>query len=95
MFIVLLKFSNNEDRASELMDGHKAWIQRGFEAGVFLLVGSMKPMAGGGVLAHHISLEELQVLVAEDPFVVEDVVTPEIIEISPARADERLKFLTD
>ena len=95
MFIVLLKFSNNKDRASEFMEGHKAWIQSGFEAGVFLLVGSMKPMAGGGVLAHNILLKELQVLVAEDPFVVEDVVTPEIIEISPARADERLKFLTD
>ena len=95
MFIVLLRISTNKECASEFMEGHKAWIQRGFEAGVFLLVGSMKPMAGGGVLAHNISLQELEVLVASDPFVVEGVVTPEIIEISPARTDERLTFLTD
>ncbi len=39
MFIVLLEFSDNKGQASQFMEGHKAWIRRGFDDGIFLLVG--------------------------------------------------------
>lgn len=93
MFVVLLNFSTNKNRASEFMEGHKDWIKRGFDDGVFLLVGSLKPDAGGGIIAHDTSLADLQRRVNDDPFVVENVVNAEILEITPARADDRLKFL--
>lgn len=93
MFIVLLKFSDNKDRAGQFMDGHNAWIKRGFEDGVFLLVGSLQPNLGGGIVAHNTSLSDLQDRVNDDPFVAENVVSAEILEISPAKTDERLKFL--
>jgi uncharacterized protein YciI len=93
MFVVLLRFSNNKAQASHFMEGHNAWIRRGIEDGFFLLVGSLQPNAGGAILAHGMSLPELQARVAEDPFVEEDVVRAEILEITPARADERLGFL--
>ena len=95
MFIVLLKFSDNKARASELMDGHNAWIKRGFDDDVFLLVGSLQPGLGGGIMAHNTSLEDLQVRVNDDPFVVHNVVSAEILDIKPAKADERLQFLVD
>ncbi len=95
MFIVLLKFAGNKGQASQHMEGHKAWIKRGFDDGVFLLVGSLQPNLGGGILAHNASLSDLQSRVNEDPFVAGNVVTAEILEIAPARADERLEFLLD
>lgn len=93
MLIVLLKFSDNKSQAGELMDGHNAWIKRGFDDGVFLLVGGLQPNLGGGVVAHNTSLAELQTRVNDDPFVANNVVSAEIIEITPAKADERLEFL--
>ena len=95
MFIVLLKFSSNKGQASQYMEGHKEWISRGFDDGVFLLVGSLQPNLGGGVMAHNTSLPDLQSRVNNDPFVAENVVSAEIFEITPAKADERLKFLLD
>lgn len=95
MFIVLLKFAANKAEAGRFMDGHKAWIQRGFDDGVFLLVGGLQPSAGGGIVAHNTSLADLQNRVNEDPFVAEGVVGAEILEIDPARTDERLSFLAD
>ena len=94
MFIVLLKFSGNKGQASQFMDGHKEWIKRGFDDGVFLLVGSLQPGLGGGIVAHNTSLSELQRRVNDDPFVAEHVVSAEILEIAPSRADERLKFIS-
>lgn len=93
MFVVTLKFADNKDRAGQLMDGHNAWIRRGFEDGVFLLVGSLKPNQGGGIVAHNTSLAELEQRVGEDPFVAENVVSAEILEIAPAKTDDRLAFL--
>lgn len=93
MYIVLLKFSAGKARASQFMDAHKAWIQRGFSDGVFLLTGSLQPQLGGGILAHHTSLADLQRRVSEDPFVAQDIVSADIIELSPALADDRLAFL--
>jgi uncharacterized protein YciI len=89
----LLTFSDNKAQAGRFMDGHKAWIARGFDDGVFLLVGSLQPNAGGGIVAHNTSLADLQSRVNDDPFVAEGVVSAEILEIAPARADERLQFL--
>lgn len=92
MFVVLLKFAD-KGKAGQFMEGHKDWIKRGFDDGVFLLAGSLQPSLGGGILAHNTSLPDLQSRVNADPFVVENVVKPEILEITRARADERLKFL--
>lgn len=93
MFIVLLKFSTNQANAGQFMDGHNTWIKRGFDDGVFLLAGSLQPKLGGGIVAHNTSLADLQSRVRLDPFVAENVVNAEILEITAAKVDERLKFL--
>lgn len=95
MFIVLLKFSDNKSQASQFMEAHNEWIKHGFDDGVFLVVGSLQPNLGGSVVAHNTSLADLQARVGEDPFVAENIVTAEIIEITPSKTDERLKFLLD
>lgn len=93
MFVVLLRFSRNKDQASDFMEGHNQWIRRGFEDQVFLVVGSLQPGLGGSVVAHGESRKALENRVNQDPFVAENIVTAEIIEIEPKQADERLSFL--
>lgn len=93
MFIVLLKFSDKRALAQQFMEAHSAWLRRGFDDGVFLLAGSLQPQAGGAILVHNISRADLEMRLREDPFVAEDVVKPDILEIAASRADERLAFL--
>lgn len=93
MFIVFLRFAANKGLAGQFMAGHNAWVRRGLDDGVFLLVGSLQPNLGGGILAHNTSLSDLQKRVSEDPFVAEGVVDSEILEMTPSLADDRLKFL--
>ena len=93
MFIILLKFSDNKAQAGSFMEGHKAWIKRGFDDGVFLLSGSIQPSLGGAILAQNTSLSDLQARVNNDPFVAENIVKADILEITPGQIDERLAFL--
>ena len=95
MFIVLLKFSDNINQASTFMQGHNDWIKRGLDENVFLIVGSLKPNLGGCIIAHNISLEALQLRVNEDPFIKENIVTDEILEVAANQVDTRLNFLLD
>jgi uncharacterized protein YciI len=95
MFIVLLRFSGNKGQAGRFMEGHNEWIKRGFDDGGFLLVGKLQPNLGGGIIVQNTSLPDLQRRVNDDPFVAENVVSAEILEISPSRTDERLIFLLD
>lgn len=94
MFIVLLRFSNAKSKARELMAAHNEWIERGFDEGVFLMVGSLQPGLGGAVMAHDTTRADLEARVRQDPFVANDVVTAEVLEVSPSKADSRLVFLT-
>jgi len=93
MFIVLLKFSDNKNQAGQFMEHHNEWVKRGIDDNVFLLVGTLQPSMGGGILAHNTSLQDLQTRVNDDPFVRENVVNAEILEITPSKVDERLQFL--
>jgi uncharacterized protein YciI len=93
VFIVFLKFSANKHHAAGFMAGHNEWIKRGIADGVFLLVGSLQPGLGGAIVAHHTTREELELRLQDDPFVVHEVVTVELFEVSPAKSDPRLAFL--
>lgn len=93
MFIVLLRFSSERARAGQFLEGHKEWIRRGFDEGVFVMTGSLQPNQGGVVIAASTSRRDLETRVNADPFVVEGVARAEILEVTASRADPRLAFL--
>ena len=95
MYVVLLKFSDNRKQAPEFMDGHNSWLQQGFADGVFVAAGSLQPAQGGAIVAHATSLDELRRRVDLDPFVANNVVSAEVLDIALAMTDERLDFLKD
>lgn len=92
MFVITLRFAD-KTKASQFMDGHNAWIRRGFEDGVFLLTGSLQPNVGGAIFAHNASRNEIEERVRDDPFVAEGVVNADILEVTPGHTDERIAFL--
>lgn len=92
MYAITLRFADRS-KAPQFMDSHNDWIRRGFDEGVFLLVGSLQPNAGGAILAHNASRAEIEARIKDDPFVVEGVVSADILEFTPGRTDERLDFL--
>jgi len=95
MFIILLKFSTAKAKAPQFMDGHMQWIKKGLDDGIFLVVGSLQPQAGGALVCHNTSRTDIERFVNSDPFVAEGIVEPEILEITPSKTDSRLSFLLD
>ncbi len=95
MHVVLLKLTGNKALAAEWMESHKAWLQQGFDDGVFLASGNLQGQPGGGILADGVDVGILQRRLAQDPFVVHGVVTTEVIGIGLTRTDPRLSFMQE
>lgn len=99
MFIITLKFSNNtnnKSQAVQFMQEHNAWVKNGFDQGVFLFAGTIQPSLGGVIIAVGITKQALDDMINTDPFVREDIVRPEIMEIKPSQMAEELKpFFTE
>ena len=93
MYIISLKFSNNKSSAGQHIQAHKDWVEQGFNDAIFLVSGSLQPNLGGGIIAHNCTLDEITTRVNADPFVANDVVTAEILELSPVKASKPLEFL--
>jgi len=92
MFMIILRFGEHKALAPEHMAGHTRWIDDGFSAGAFQLVGSIVPPAGGVLFARG-TRDEIDMRVARDPFVQHGVVTAEIIEVKVGRLADGLEAL--
>lgn len=93
MFIVNLSFSGNKANAGQFMQAHNTWIKQNFDAGIFLLSGSLQPNLGGGILAHNCTLDDLTRRVNDDPFVMNNVVKAQITELTVSKTNPKLAFL--
>ena len=93
MYFILLTFTGQTDRLPQFIEAHKAWLQQGFEDGVFIVAGSITDGEGGAIVAVGEDEDALTVRVAKDPFVSEGIVVPEIIGVAPTLMDSRLDFL--
>jgi uncharacterized protein YciI len=94
MHIVLLRLVDAANQSAHI-DGHKEWLQQAFADEAIIYVGGIHGGGGGVVIAGGIGSEELLARVRMDPFVVEGIVTPEIIELDTTMSDPRLAFLVE
>lgn len=93
MFIIFLRFASHRERASAFMEAHKAWLDQGVDEGAFLLAGSLGGNAGGAIVAHGLTRDELEHRLSLDPFVRHQIVAAEVTEVKPSRVNDRFRFV--
>ncbi|MEV0198737.1 YciI family protein [Nonomuraea sp. NPDC050691] len=80
MFVISVHYTAPLERIDDLMSAHVRWLDANYEAGVFLASGRKVPRTGGVILAAGVSREDLDAIVAEDPFAKEGAANHEITE---------------
>lgn len=93
MFIVILRYTAPLAEIDRVVAEHRAWVDRGYADGVFMVSGPQTPRVGGAILAHGLSRAALDARLAEDPFNVNGLAAYEVIELAASRSDPRLAFL--
>lgn len=84
MFILSLTYVKPMEEADRVMAPHMAWVNAGYDGGMFLASGRKNPRTGGVILARG-DRDEIEAYVAADPFTVEGVAAYEVTEVSVTR----------
>ena len=83
--VVMLTYLAPLDEIDAEMKAHMAWLQQGYDAGVFLASGRQQPRAGGVILSRG-HKAEVEALAATDPFVVGGLARAEVTEFNASQA---------
>jgi uncharacterized protein YciI len=94
MFIVIVRYKVPLPQIDAALEAHRAWLEREFAAGRFILAGPQEPRTGGAILAQGCGRTELMDILAEDPFNQQGLADYEVIEVMARKTDPRLAFLS-
>lgn len=83
MFIILLHYIQPLAVVESHIQEHRAWLDKQYRAGFFLASGPQIPRIGGAILARNLSREELDAVLAEDPFYREGVAQYQVVVFTP------------
>jgi len=95
MFIVLLNYTAPAEEIENHRVAHREWVDARFNEGVFIASGRLTSSTGGVILAHGISIENLEALMATDPFTVNNLIRVEILDVDLRRTTRSLAFLKE
>lgn len=93
MFIVLISYTKPLAAVDAHLVAHRAYLERQYAAGVFLLSGRKEPRDGGVILAKADSAAELQAVLQLDPFEVHGIASYQVIEFHPTMSGRGLESL--
>lgn len=95
MFLVMVNYSKPLEVIDALLPDHVRFLDAHYAAGVFLTSGRRVPRTGGVILARSDSREDLEAILAQDPFAVHQAAQYQVIEFSPTKAAPELAFLLE
>ncbi|MGN6883573.1 YciI family protein, partial [Neisseria sp. P0019.S003] len=90
LFIVSLEYLKAFAAVETYLSEHIAYLERYYQAGVFVLSGRKQPRTGGVILMKASGREQVEKLIAEDPFHREGVAKYKITEFIPTKVEEGL-----
>ena len=93
MYILYINFTKSLQDLQPVFPAHLEFVDANIKTGKFILSGGLTGKPAGVVLANINNEDELKALLAEDPFVREQVADYEVIEFKPSRYHESLASL--
>jgi uncharacterized protein YciI len=95
VYILQLSYIVPLDAVDRVKDEHMAWIATQYDAGRFLASGPKVPRTGGVILARAMPRDELDDVIASDPFSREGVATYDVTEFAAMTVAEGLASLRE
>jgi uncharacterized protein YciI len=84
LFIVTLTYARPLEEVNKRLDAHRDWLVVNTRAGRICVAGPLEPRTGGLIVAHCADREELDRMMALDPFVTGGLVDVQVLGATPA-----------
>jgi len=93
MYVVSLTYVKPIEEIDPLLPAHIEWLQEHYSAGRFLASGRKVPRTGGMILAAKMARQELDAILAADPFHQNNVAQYDVTEVEISKAADTLQGL--
>lgn len=80
MFLLLGRYLKPADEVEARLDAHRAWVRDHVVAGVFIAAGREIPLQGGLIVATGVTRDEVDAIIAKDPYFIEKVAEYDVRE---------------
>lgn len=80
-----LTYTSSIEQIDAAVVEHRAFLQKGFDAGMLLMSGPQNPRTGGVILGRAESLESIRAFMLQDPFHVKSLATYRFVEFIPVK----------
>ncbi len=84
-FLVEATYTVPFEQVRAAIPRHRAWLQQGYDQGLFLCSGPKVPPTGGYLLARAASVEALRAMFEDEPFKREGLATFTFTEFDPVK----------
>lgn len=95
MFIISLTYKVSIEDVERHIPEHNSFLQKYYDAGLFIASGRKKPRTGGIIICNAPSQSEVENIIKEDPFHIYQVAHYEITEFIPSKYNENFKIFIE
>lgn len=85
MFVVILKYEKSIEEVMNHLDDHNIFLEKYYDLNKFICSGRQEPRTGGIILCNGNNKEEINSIIKEDPFYINNIAKYEIIEFIPTK----------
>lgn len=91
VFVIDYAYTTPVEKADELVEAHRDWLDGGYAAGVFLASGPKRPRTGGVMLAVGNSRSEVEKVLRSDPFAKSGIAEYKVVEFGATKTSTELE----
>lgn len=95
MFIISLTYKVTIENVERHIPEQNSFLQKYYDSGLFIASGRKEPRTGGVIICKASSKNEVERIIKEDPFHIQQVADYDIIEFIPTKYNEDFKIFTE
>ena len=88
MFLLLSRYVKPVEEIDRVLPAHRDFLDRHYKSGLFIVSGPLNPRTGGVILTADVPREQIDAVLAQDPFVTEGISEYEIVEFRATKRAE-------
>lgn len=95
MFLIISNYVVPITQVEPHREQHVAWIQQYLDSGDFIMAGPRRGKIGGVIVSRAMDKDKLMKILAEDSFVIENLVEMQIVDFDAPLTSDAFKALRD
>ena len=85
MFVILLTYKKSLELVDKYLEAHAQFLDECYKKNYFIVSGRKNPRTGGVIISQLTNRHELDSIIKEDPFNINQIADYDIIEFSPTK----------